>query len=286
MERNAVPFRRIPWTRARTGRLALELLVLLLCLAWLSPFYLLIVNTFKTMQQITSSPVSLPETPSFDAYLRVWKEANLGSYYKNSLLISAVSVVLSVSISSLAAYAFSRLRFPGKQPLFFFLLAGVMLPLQIALVPLYRLLNGMDLLSTYQGMIALYVAFTIPFGVFILTGFFRSIPVEIEEAALIDGCGWFQSYWRIVMPLAAPGLVTMVILEFIWFWNEYLVALTMIQKEAVRTVMLGVMVMANTYQLDFSLLTAGIVISVVPPILVYIFFQKYLIRGLTAGAIK
>jgi ABC-type glycerol-3-phosphate transport system permease component len=286
MEENAVPRRRPPWTRARSGRLALEILVLLLCLAWLSPFYLLTVNTFKTMREITTSPVSLPEAFSFDAYARAWNDANLGSYYKNSLIISAISVTLSVSISSLAAYAFSRLRFPGRQPLFFFLLAGVMLPLQIALVPLYRLLNGLDLLSTYPGIIALYVAFTIPFGVFILTGFFRSIPVEIEEAALIDGCGWFQSYWRIVMPLAAPGLVTMVILEFIWFWNEYLVALTMIQKEAVRTVMLGVMLMANTYQLDFSLLTAGIVIAVVPPILVYVFFQKYLIRGLTAGAIK
>jgi ABC-type glycerol-3-phosphate transport system permease component len=286
MEENAVPRRRTPWTRARSGRLALEILVLLLCLAWLSPFYLLTINTFKSMREITTSPVSLPETFSFDAYVRAWNDANLGSYYKNSLIISAISVTLSVSISSLAAYAFSRLRFPGKQPLFFFLLAGVMLPLQIALVPLYRLLNGLDLLSTYPGIIALYVAFTVPFGVFILTGFYRSIPVEIEEAAHIDGCGWFQSYWRIVMPLAAPGLVTMVILEFIWFWNEYLVALTMIQKEAVRTVMLGVMLMANTYQLDFSLLTAGIVIAVVPPILVYIFFQKYLIRGLTAGAIK
>lgn len=286
MENDAVPRRRKPWTRARAGRLTLEILVLLLCLAWLSPFYLLTVNTFKSMREITTSPVSLPETISFDAYVRAWNEANLRSYYKNSLIISAVSVALSVSISSLAAYAFSRLRFPGKQPLFFFLLAGVMLPLQIALVPLYRLLNGLDLLSTYPGMIALYVAFTIPFGVFILTGFFRSIPVEIEEAAHIDGCGWFQSYWRIVMPLAAPGLVTMVILEFIWFWNEYLVAITMIQKEAVRTVTIGVMLMANTYQLDFSLLTAGIVIAVVPPILVFIFFQKYLIRGLTAGAIK
>ena len=286
MADNAVSRRRISWTRARSGRLALEILVILFCLAWLSPFYLLIVNTFKTMPQITASPVSLPQALSFDAYVRAWNDANLGSYYKNSLIISAISVALSVSISSLAAYAFSRLRFPGKQPLFFFLLAGVMLPLQIALVPLYRLLNGMDLLSTYQGMIALYVAFTVPFGVFILTGFYKSIPVEIEEAALIDGCGWFQSYWRIVLPLAAPGLVTMVILEFIWFWNEYLVALTMIQKEAVRTVMLGVMLMANTYQLDFSLLTAGIVIAVVPPILVYVFFQKYLIRGLTAGAIK
>lgn len=286
METNAVPRRRTRWTRARSGRLALELLVLVVCLAWLSPFYLLIVNTFKTMPQITSSPVSLPETISFDAYVRAWNEANLGSYYKNSLIITAVSVVFSVSISSLAAYAFARLRFPGRLPLFFFLLAGVMLPLQIALVPLYRLLNGMEMLSTYQGIIALYVAFTIPFGVFILTGFYKSIPVEIEEAALIDGCGWFQSYWRIVIPLAAPGLVTLVILEFIWFWNEYLVALTMIQKEAIRTVTLGVMLMANTYQLDFSLLTAGIVIAVVPPILVFIFFQRYLIRGLTAGAIK
>ena len=286
MKDNTVSRRRRSWTRVRWGRLALEILVLLFCLAWLSPFYLLIVNTFKTMSQITSSPASLPQSLNFDAYARAWKDANLGSYYKNSLIISGVSVVLSVSISSLAAYAFSRLRFLGKQPLFIFMLAGVMLPLQIALVPLYRLLNGMDLLSTYQGVIALYVAFTVPFGVFVLTGFYKSIPVEIEEAAMIDGCGWFQSYWRIVIPLAAPGLVTMVILEFIWFWNEYLVALTMIQKEAVRTVMLGVMVMANTYQLDFSLLTAGIVIAVVPPILVYVFFQKYLIRGLTAGAIK
>jgi len=286
MNDDATPRRRTSRTRLRPGQLALEILVILLCLAWLSPFYLLIVNTFKTMPQITASPVSLPETLRFDAYLRAWNEANLGSYYKNSLIISGISVVLSVSLSSLAAYAFSRLRFPGKQALFFFLLAGVMLPLQIALVPLYRLLNGLDMLSTYRGMITLYVAFTIPFGIFILTGFYRSIPVEIEEAALIDGCGWFQSYWRIVLPLAAPGLVTMVILEFIWFWNEYLVALTMIQKEAVRTVMLGVMVMANTFQLDFALLTAGIVIAVVPPILVYIFFQKYLIRGLTAGAIK
>ncbi len=278
--------RRLPRPHLNLGRLILEGLIVLLCLAWLSPFYLLIVNTFKTMSQITANPLSLPKAVRWDAYARAWDQAHLGDYYKNSIVISAVSVVLSVSFSSLAAYAFSRLRFVGKQALFFFLLAGVMLPLQIVLIPLYRLLNRLDLLSTYQGMIALYVAFTIPFGVFILTGFYKSIPVEIEEAALIDGCSRFQSYWRIVLPLAAPGLVTMIILEFIWFWNEYLVALTMIQKEAMRTVMLGVMVMANTFQLDFSLLTAGIIIAVVPPILVYLFFQKYLIRGLTAGALK
>lgn len=278
--------RRLRRLHLNLGRLILEGLIVLLCLAWLSPFYLLIVNTFKTMPQITANPLSLPKAWRWDAYARAWDQAHLGDYYKNSIVISAVSVVLSVSFSSLAAYAFSRLRFIGKQALFFFLLAGVMLPLQIVLIPLYRLLNRLELLSTYQGMIALYVAFTIPFGVFILTGFYKSIPVEIEEAALIDGCSRFQSYWRIVLPLAAPGLVTMIILEFIWFWNEYLVALTMIQKEAMRTVMLGVMVMANTFQLDFSLLTAGIIIAVVPPILVYLFFQKYLIRGLTAGALK
>ncbi|MGQ9599450.1 MAG: carbohydrate ABC transporter permease [Anaerolineae bacterium] len=284
---NAKPtIHRLSRSSLNPGRLVVEGLIVLLCLAWLSPFYLLIVNTFKTMPQITANPLSLPEALRWDAYARAWNQAHLGDYYKNSILISAVSVALSVSFSSLAAYAFSRMRFLGKQALFFFLLAGVMLPLQIVLIPLYRLLNRLDLLSTYQGMIALYVAFTIPFGIFILTGFYKSIPVEIEEAALIDGCSRFQSYWRIVLPLAAPGLVTMIILEFIWFWNEYLVALTMIQKEGMRTVMLGVMVMANTFQLDFSLLTAGILIAVVPPILVYLFFQKYLIRGLTAGALK
>jgi len=291
MSVQAAKRRRIRWgrllrRRIRPGRVALELGVVLLCLAWLSPFYLLVVNTFKTMPEISASPIKLPESPRLDAYSRAWKEARLGEYYKNSLIIASVSVVVSVGVASLAAYAFSRMRFPGKQALFFFLLAGVMLPLQVVLVPLYRLLSGLDMLSSYRGMIALYVAFTIPFGVFILTGFYRSVPVEIEEAAHIDGCSWFQAYWRIAIPLAAPGLVTMVILEFIWFWNEYLVALTFIQKEAMRTVMLGVMVMANTFQLDFSKLTAGIVVSVLPPILVYIFFQKYLIRGLTAGALK
>lgn len=277
---------RIRWGRIRAGRLVLELLVVLLCLAWLSPFYLLLVNTFKTMPEISASPVALPHSLRLDAYAKAWKEAHLGEYYTNSLVIASLSVVLSVGVSSLAAYAFSRMRFPGKQALFFFLLAGVMLPLQVVLVPLYRLMSGLDLLSSYRGMIALYVAFTIPFGVFILTGFFKTVPVEIEEAALIDGCSRFQAYWKIALPLAAPGLVTMTILEFVWFWNEYLVALTFIQKEAMRTVMLGVMVMANTFQLDFGKLTAGIVISVVPPIIVYIFFQKYLIRGLTAGALK
>lgn len=286
MSTQSLTHRRPRWRRIRPGQLFVEVLVALFCLAWLSPFYLLVVNTFKTMPQIAASPVALPQSLSLDAYIRAWNQAHLGEYYKNSAIISAVSVVLSVAVSSLAAYAFSRLRFFGKQALFFFLLAGVMLPLQIVLVPLYRLLSGLELRSTYQGMIALYVAFTVPFGVFILTGFFKSIPVEIEEAAMIDGCSWFQSFRRIALRLAAPGLVTMVILEFIWFWNEYLVALTFIQEEAMRTVMLGVMVMANTFQLDFGLLTAGIVIAVVPPILVYIFFQKYLIRGLTAGALK
>jgi raffinose/stachyose/melibiose transport system permease protein len=194
--------------------------------------------------------------------------------------------MISVFLSSLAAYAFSRLHFFGRHPLYFFILAGVMLPLQVTLVPLYRMLSELQLLSTYQGIIALYVAYTIPFGIFILTGFFKSIPIEIEEAAMIDGCSRFQTYWRIVIPLAAPGLATMVILEFIWFWNEYLFALTFIQKETIRTVTLGVMVMAGTFQLDFSLLTAGTLISVIPTILIYLFFQKYLIRGLTAGAIK
>ena len=171
----------------------------------------------------------------------------------------------------------------GSQLICFLILAGVMLPVQVTLVPLYRLLSHLNLVSTYCGMrqVLLYVAYTIPSGVFILTGFFGSIPRENEEAAVLDGCSTFEIYWRIVLPLGAPGVATLVILQFIWFWNEYLFALTFIQTEALRTVTLGVMVMAGTFQFDFSLLTAGVLISVVPTILIYIFFQRYLIRGLT-----
>jgi raffinose/stachyose/melibiose transport system permease protein len=277
---------RVSLERIRPGRLALEILVIAICLAWLSPFYLLFVSSFKSLREIGANPFSFPTSFELDAYTKAWKQSHLGSYFKNSLIISGASVVISVFLSSLAAYAFSRLRFIGKQVLFFFILAGVMLPLQATLVPLYRLLSQLGLISTYWGMIALYVAFTIPFGIFLLTGFFRSIPYEIEEAAMIDGCSWFGMYWRIVIPLAAPGLATMAILEFIWFWNEYLLALTFIQKESIRTVTMGVMVISGIFQMNFAQLTAATLMSLVPVVIVYILFQRYLIRGLTAGALK
>ncbi len=272
--------------RIHLGRLALELLVIGICLAWLSPFYLLIVSSFKSMAATASNPFSFPTSFAFSAYAKAWNQSHIGAYFKNSLIISVTSVILSVFLSSLAAYAFARLRFIGRQVLFFLFLAGVMLPLQATLVPLYRLLSRLGLISTYWGMIVLYVAFTIPFGIFLLTGFFRSIPYEIEEAAMIDGCSRFEMYWRIALPLAAPGLATIAILEFIWFWNEYLLALTFIQKESIRTVTMGVMVMSGTFQLDFSKLTAGTLISLVPIVIFYMLFQRYFIRGLTAGALK
>ena len=185
--------------------------------------------------------------------------------------------MLSVFLSSMAAYAFAGcassapsalLSHPGWRHATGPGDAGAALPVA----------QPLDLVSTYWGIIILYVAYTIPSGVFILTGFFKSIPREIEEAAVLDGCSAFGIYWRIVLPLGAPGVATLVILQFIWFWNEYLFALTFIQKEALRTVTLGVMVMAGTFQFDFSLLTAGVLISVVPTILIYIFFQRYLSR--------
>lgn len=272
--------------RGQIGRLVIEILVILICLVWLSPFYLLVVSTFKSMPEIARNPLALPTSYKFDAYAKAWTMGHLGDYFKNSIIISLAGVFVSVFVSSLAAYAFSRLRFFGRRVLYIFILAGVMLPVQVTLVPLYRMLSEMGMISTYRGIIALYVAYTVPFGILILSGFYAAIPREVEEAALIDGCSWFQTYWRIAIPLAAPGLATMVILEFIWFWNEYLFALTFIQKEAIRTVTLGVMVMAGTFQFNFDQLTAGTLIAVVPTILIYVFFQKYLIRGLTAGAIK
>ena len=274
------------FNRRLVFRRLLEILVIVICLAWLSPFYLLVVSAFKSMPEIAANPFSFPTSFETTAFIKAWQQSHLGEYFKNSAFISIVAVIFSVFLSSMAAYAFARLRFIGSQVLYFLILAGVMLPVQVTLVPLYRLLSHLNLVSTYWGIIILYVAYTIPSGVFILTGFFRSIPREIEEAAVLDGCSAFEIYWRIVLPLGAPGVATLVILQFIWFWNEYLFALTFIQKEALRTVTVGVMVMAGTFQFDFSLLTAGVLISVVPTILIYVFFQRYLIRGLTAGAVK
>jgi ABC-type glycerol-3-phosphate transport system permease component len=210
----------------------------------------------------------------------------MSKYFLNSLLISTFAVITVVIFSSLAAYGIVKLRFAGHTFFYFLFLAGLFIPAQILIIPLYHLMSKTYLLNTFHGVILLYISYALPFCIFVLCGFFKSIPEEISFAARVDGCHEFAIYFKIILPLSKPALATIIILQFMWFWNEYVFALVFLNKPNVKTLPLGLAQFEAAYVANFSNLAAGIVISIIPIFFAYLGFQKYFIKGLTAGAIK
>lgn len=227
----------------------------------------------------------------WDNYRRAWEEARFGGYFINSLLVTVVSVILIVYLGAMAAYALARFRLRGGPLVFWLFLAGLMIPAQLAMVPLFFELRALGLLNSRWGLILVYTANGLPFAVFILAGFFRSLPRTLYEAAIIDGCGEFTAFRRIMLPLARPGLVTVAIFQFIGVWKEYFFAFMLLGGDldgSARTLPLGLANLAITaqYETDYGMLFAGLVIITVPILLVFALLQQHLVRGVTAGALK
>lgn len=227
----------------------------------------------------------------WDNYTRAWQEARFGDYFLNSVIVTAVSVTLIVYLGALAAYALARFRVPGGAAVFWLFLAGLMIPAQLAMVPLFFELRALGLLNSRLGLILVYTANGLPFAIFILAGFFRSLPRTLYEAAIIDGCGEFAAFRRVMLPLARPGLVTVAIFQFIGVWKEYFFAFMLIGGDidgSARTLPLGLANLAITaqYRSDYGMLFAGLVMVTIPILLVYVFLQKHLVKGVTAGALK
>lgn len=227
----------------------------------------------------------------WDNYARAWGEARFGDYFLNSVVVTAVSVTLIVYLGALAAYALSRFRVRGGPVVYWLFLAGLMIPAQLAMVPLFFELRALGLLNSRVGLILVYTANGLPFAIFILAGFFRSLPRTLYEAAIIDGCGEFDAFRRVMLPLARPGLVTVAIFQFIGVWKEYFFAFMLIGGDidgAARTLPLGLANLAITaqYRSDYGMLFAGLVLVTLPILLVYVFLQKHLVKGVTAGALK
>jgi len=227
----------------------------------------------------------------WDNYTRAWQEARFGDYFFNSVLVTAVSVTLIVYLGAMAAYALARFRVPGGPVVFWLFLAGLMIPAQLAMVPLFFELRALGLLNSRTGLILVYVANGLPFAIFILAGFFRSLPRTLYEAAIIDGCGEFDAFRRVMLPLARPGLVTVAIFQFIGVWKEYFFAFMLIGGDVegtARTLPLGLANLAITaqYRSDYGMLFAGLVLVTIPILIVYVALQKHLVKGVTAGALK
>lgn len=224
-------------------------------------------------------------------FSRAWSQARLGEYFLNSVIVTTVSVAGILVLGAMAGYALSRFFHPLGRIAYWLFLAGLMIPAQLSIIPLFFELRSLGLLNSLAGLILVYIANGLPFAVFILAGFFRGLPRMFYEAALMDGCSETSAFWRVILPLARPGLVTVAIFQFIGIWKEYFSAFMFLSgggPEGARTLPLALANLAITsqYRTDYGMLFAGLVIVALPILVVYVLLQKHLIKGITAGALK
>lgn len=279
-------------TRPGFGSLTFSALSQLLLIFWailvIFPFAWMIVTSLKTDPEILSSPWTFPAALQWDNFTRAWTEARIGRFFVNTLVVLVGSLTGTLLVSAMAAYVLARFVFPGRNVIFYGFIAGLMFPVFLALVPLYFLVANLNLLATYQGLILVYIAYSLPFTIFFLTTFFKTLPGEVAEAAILDGANQYQVFFQIMMPLAKPGLFAMGIFNFLGQWNQFLLPLVLMPDENKYLLSQGLYFLAvqQGYQNDYGALFAAMVITMVPTLIIYVLFQRRLESGLTAGALK
>jgi multiple sugar transport system permease protein/raffinose/stachyose/melibiose transport system permease protein len=261
-------------------------ILIVVALSCIFPVFWMVSSSLKSQEEIYTTMKLLPAHPNWANYIEAWVRAEFGQYFLNSAIYTVVGVFGIVFISSLAAYGFARLEIWGKKFFFYLLISTLLIPIPGVFVPLYLLLNKLGLLDTRTGLILCYISGNLAFGIFLLRSFFEDLPKEIEEAALIDGASRFGIYWRIALPLARPALATLVIFNSLSIWNEFLLALIVLQDKAKMPIQRGLMVFQGSHITDYPLLMAGLTIATIPVIVIYLLMQKHIVKGIAAGALK
>ena len=255
----------------------------------LFPFYWAIVSSLKTSNQLFQTPISyIPETPQWSTYLSIFTTQPFGRFMLNSLLVAGGTTLLSLLIGVFAAYAIGRFQFRGRLPVYYTMLAVTMFPSISVLGGLFVLIRSLGLYDTIPGLIFTYMLFTLPFTIWILTSFVREIPMELEEAAFIDGATPTQTLFKVLLPMIAPGMVTAGLLAFIQAWNEFLFALTFTVGDNSRTVPVAIALFSGTssFELPWNQIMAASVVVTLPLLILVLIFQHRIVAGLTAGAVK
>lgn len=252
------------------------------------PMVWLVYSSFKTDQEIFFEPWALPQSLQWNNFERAWVEVHIGQYFINSMKVVLPSLVLTLIVSAMAAYVLARFSFPGNRVIFYLFLAGLLFPIFMALVPLFFLARDLGMLNTFHGLILVYTAYSLPFTIFFLTGFFKTLPSELHEAALIDGANEYQVFFRVMLPLAQPGLVTMAIFNFLGMWNQFILPLVLMADRDSYVLPQGLSFMLHQqyYQNDWSALFAAVTIIMIPTLVVYVIFQNRIQKGVTVGALK
>jgi multiple sugar transport system permease protein len=253
------------------------------------PFVWVFLASFKTRAELYATPiVYLPASLSVANYVEAWtsKLTPFSRFFANSLWVSSVTMVATTLVSILAGYALARFRFAGRQTFLLIFLATQMFPAVLLIAPLLSQWYALGLIDTYQALIYSNFSFTVPFTVWMLVGYFESIPIELEESAMLDGCNRFGALCRVVLPLAAPGVAATAIFAFVASWSELLFAITFTSQTEMRTLSAGLLFMVGQYEIQWGQLSAGVIISTVPVAILFTYLQRHLIQGLSAGAVK
>lgn len=273
----------------RTSKVQRGGIFAILCL-WVSvnlfPLMIMFLSGFKSANEIFTNPFGLPERWNLTSYIAAWKDANFGDYFLNSLIVTGISILLIIIISSMGAYVLARYEFPGRRLVFLYILAGLALPIRLAVIPLFVMIRSLNLQDTLIALFLIYTAGGLSFSTFLLTNFFRSIPLELEESARIDGAGYFRLYWAINLPLIRPALATIAVFNFNRIWNDFFFALIFISSESKKTIPLGIQNFFGEYTVRWDMLFAGLNIAVIPVIIFFIILSRQFIGGLVEGAVK
>ena len=283
----AAAFRPVGSSRTDPVLVVLWAALVIIALLWIAPFVFIVFTSVKSIADVAkTSAFALPAHPAWANFPGAWVRGNFSTTVFNSALITLIKVPLGLFISAMAAYALSRIRLPAGRAIFLLVLFGTMLPFQVMLAPIFTLVNSFGLINTKLGIILPYLAFGVPYQVFILHGFFREVPRELTEAALVDGASHFTIFRSIFLPLSLPVLAALLILDFVATWNEFAMALVILQDNRMWTLPLGLMSFQTQFSRNYGQLNAAIVMTVLPAVIVYMMFQRYFVSGLTSGAVK
>jgi raffinose/stachyose/melibiose transport system permease protein len=272
--------------KKRDKKILFYLILLIYSIANIYPIIWMIINSFKTEQEFSLNKFNLPSVFRWENYVSAWESANFSTFFFNSAVISGISTIATVFLGAIAAYFISRFDFKYKKVIYTIFVFGMLIPIHATLLPVFLLMKNLGIINTYASLILPYIAFNLPITIYILVSFMNSLPKEIEESAVMDGCGIYRVFWSIILPMSRPALATVAILNFIHHWNEFSFALVLISDPDIKTLPLGLATFAGEYTANYVTQMAGLTMALVPTIVIYLLMEKHLVKGMTAGAVK
>ncbi|WP_343070293.1 carbohydrate ABC transporter permease [Pelagibacterium limicola] len=264
----------------------LQIILIANTIIMLAPIVIMVFSAFKSTSQIFQSPFSIPDFTQVGNFVKIWTETNFVRYLLNSFVVTGASMALILTLGTMAAYAIGRYRFTGSAFILMFFLAGLTLPLKLAIIPLFMLMRDLSILNNQLSLIFVYTAMGLPTTVFIMTGFIRTLPSELEDAARMDGASEARIMWSIMLPLVRPAMVIAGIQNVVPIWNDFFFPLVFIQNDNLKTLPQGLTTFMGEYTTDWGVLFSGLTLSAAPIIIIYIILSKQFIAGMTSGAVK